>query len=489
MKRLRTSSISTVVTLVLVACVSLISTLSAWTFYRAFADEQWNALTAMQQRGIGQLTISLEAPVWNLDASQIDGVLDASMRNPAVDAVTLRFLNPEISPRWRKRVQTGLPSETTARTHDRLPPAATGIIRRKGEVLGEVTLAVNANGVMSVLAAMRLRLLIGLITIDLALVAGLYLMLRWLVLAPIRAIQRFATEAEAAIGHEVPASLAGKRFIGELEHLRNAIVAMVDVLTERYGALIVSRQEISELNASLEQRVADRTNQLDVANEELQAFSYSVSHDLRAPLRGIDGWSLALQEDCGEQLDAKGHEYLRRVRSEAQRMGDLIDDLLRLSRVTQSELSKVPVDISAMAQEIIAQFRLQTPQRDVSVTIQPDLAANADVGLLRVMLENLLENAWKFTSKTTQAIIVLGQERHEDEFVFFVRDNGAGFDMEYASKLFSAFCRLHRSSEFSGTGIGLATVNRIVHRHGGRIWAKAAVNHGATFYFTLGSQP
>ena len=489
MSRTHRSSISTVVTLVLVTCVSLVSGIPAWTFYRAYADEQWDALAAMQQRGIEQLTISLEAASWNLDDAQIDGVLDASMRNPAVEAVAVHFAIPGLSPRWRERAHNDSRIDRSASNLAHLPPVANGVIKHKEDVVGTVALKVNASGVTTALTTMRQRLVVGLLAIDITLILGLYFLLRWLVLGPIRSIQRFAVDAETTIGQAVPASLAGRRFIGELEQLRETIVEMVNVLAERYGALIVSRQEISELNASLEQRVADRTNQLDVANKELQAFSYSVSHDLRAPLRGIDGWSLALQEDCGEQLDANGHEYLRRVRSEAQRMGDLIDDLLRLSRVTQSELSKVPVDISAMAQEIIAQFRLQTPQRIVSVTIQPDLAANADAGLLRVMLENLLENAWKFTSKTTQAIVVFGQERHEDEIVFFVRDNGAGFDMEYASKLFSAFCRLHRSSEFSGTGIGLATVNRIVHRHGGRIWAKAAVNHGATFYFTLGSQP
>ncbi len=487
MKRLRERSISTTVTAVLVACVSLVSAIPAWTFYNAFADEQWSQLAAMQKRGIEQMTISLEAPAWNLDESQIAGVLDASMRNPAVDAVTVRFSTPGLSPMWRWRVQGDADRDSSTSDPKRLPPPATGIIARNGEVLGEFTLAVNANGVLSALKTMRYRLLVGMLTVDFVLIVGLYLMLRWLVLAPIRSIQRFATEAEAVIGHAVPASLAGKHFIGELEPLREAIVAMVDVLAERYGALLVSRQDIHELNASLEQRVADRTNQLDVANQELQAFSYSVSHDLRAPLRGIDGWSLALQEDCGEQLDARGHEYLRRVRSEAQRMGELIDDLLRLSRVTQSELKKVPIDISEMATEIVAQLRQQSPQRQVSVTIQPSLRTTADRGLLRVALENVLGNAWKFTGNTSEASIEFGQERHEDETVFFVRDNGAGFDMAYAGKLFSAFCRLHRTSEFSGTGIGLATVNRIVHRHGGRIWAEAAVNHGATFRFTLGS--
>lgn len=488
MIRVRASSISTVVTLVLVACVSLVSGLPAWSFYRAFANEQWEALAAMQRRGIEQLTISLELPAWNLDESQIDGVLDASMRNAAVDAVTVRLASG-LSPHWRRRIHNQSSFATSTIDTSRLPPTAEGVITHDGEILGSVTLAVNADGVIATLLEMRHRLIGGVIAIDLTLILGLYLLLRWLVLGPIRSIQRFAADAESTIGQVVPATLAGRRFAGELEQLRETIVEMVNVLAERYGALIVSRQEISELNATLERRVADRTNQLDLANQELQAFSYSVSHDLRAPLRGIDGWSQALQEDCGDQLDATGHEYLQRVRHEAQRMGELIDDLLRLSRVTQSELVRETVDVSAMAHEVIAALQRKSMKREVTVTIEKSLVAEADSGLLRVVLENLLDNAWKFTSKTIHATIELGHSVHDGVCIFYIRDNGAGFDMVYADKLFSAFCRLHRSSEFSGTGIGLATVNRIIHRHGGRIWAEAQVGHGATFYFTLESQP
>lgn len=488
MSRTRGSSINTVVTLVLVACVSLVSGIPAWTFYRAFADEQWDALAAMQRRGIEQLTISLELPVWNLDESQIDSVLDASMRNVAVDAVTVRLASG-LSPRWRWRAHDDAVFGAATIDTSRLPPVAEGIITHNGENLGTVTLAVNANDVVNALLTMRHRLIAGVIAIDLTLILGLYVLLRWLVLEPIRSIQRFASDAEADIDQGVPALLDGKRFVGELEQLRAAVVELVRVLAERYGALLLSQREIGELNASLERRVADRTNQLDVANKELQAFSYSVSHDLRAPLRGIDGWSQALQEDCGDQLDATGHEYLQRVRHEAQRMGELIDDLLRLSRVTQSELVRERINVSAMAHEVVAALARQSPQRKVAVSIEAGLVAEADPGLLRVVLENLLGNAWKFTSKTSNATIELGHRVHDDVSIFHIRDNGAGFDMAYADKLFTAFCRLHRSSDFAGTGIGLATVNRIIHRHGGRIWAQAQVDHGATFHFTLESPP
>jgi PAS domain S-box-containing protein len=242
---------------------------------------------------------------------------------------------------------------------------------------------------------------------------------------------------------------------------------------------------LRELNASLEQRVMQRTAELEAANQELKAFSYSVSHDLRAPLRAIDGFSRALLEDHAGLIDATGQDYLQRVRNSAQYMGTLIDDMLKLARVTQMALQPEAVNLSAMAEAAITQLRRQDPARNVSVDIAPDLHACGDPGLLRVMLENLLENAWKYTSKTATAQIVFDAAQQDDETVFRVRDNGAGFDMKYADKLFGAFQRLHRRDDFEGTGVGLATVRRIVHRHGGRVWAEAEPDRGARFYFTL----
>jgi len=225
---------------------------------------------------------------------------------------------------------------------------------------------------------------------------------------------------------------------------------------------------------------------LEMANKELVAFSYSVSHDLRSPLRGIDGWSLALLEDYSDRLDEKGRGYLQRVRSETQRMGQLIDDLLQLSRVTQTEMRPAPVDLSGVAGNIGVRLREQEPGREVDLTIQPGLSARGDEGLLRAALSNLFENAWKFTRKRSPAVIEFGRTELANGSCFFIRDNGAGFDMAYASKLFAPFQRLHRITEYPGTGIGLATVQRVVQRHGGRIWAEAHVERGATFYFTLG---
>jgi light-regulated signal transduction histidine kinase (bacteriophytochrome) len=228
---------------------------------------------------------------------------------------------------------------------------------------------------------------------------------------------------------------------------------------------------------------------LESANKELEAFSYSVSHDLRAPLRGIDGWSLALLEDYGSQLDGQAKTYLERVRSETQRMGQLIDDLLQLSRLTSAEMSIQRVDLSAIAGTIAAHLQEAQPERQVEFVIQPGLQATGDPQLLEIVVTNLLDNAFKFTGKTQQARIQFGQTEIEGQPAFFVRDNGAGFDMALAKKLFGTFQRLHKASDFPGTGVGLTTVQRIVHRHGGRIWAEAAVNQGATFYFTLEEIP
>ena len=227
------------------------------------------------------------------------------------------------------------------------------------------------------------------------------------------------------------------------------------------------------------------TAQLEAANVELDAFAYSVSHDLRAPLRSIDGFSQALLEDYAGRLDAAGQDYLQRVRAATQRMATLIDDLLDLSRVTRSEMTIAPVDLSELARELATELTSGDPERHVEIVITPDVAVRADRGLLRVVLQNLMGNAWKFTGKRSDARIEVGVVAADGERAYYVRDNGAGFDMAYASKLFGAFQRLHRVTEFPGTGVGLATVQRIIHRHGGRVWAESAVGRGATFYFTL----
>jgi len=251
-----------------------------------------------------------------------------------------------------------------------------------------------------------------------------------------------------------------------------------DTIAERERA----EREIVQLNAELKRRV----HQVEAANKELESFSYSVSHDLRSPLHGIDGWSHVLLEEYGGQLDAQGQDYLRLIRSESARMNGLIKALLDLARVSRNEMHVETVDLSALCREVERELRAAEPERQVEVLIAPGLTVQGDGVLLRAVLQNLMGNAWKFTRDRTPGQITVGLQAPADQTVYFVRDNGAGFDMAYAAKLFTPFQRLHSQKEFAGTGIGLATVQRIIHRHGGTVWAEGAVNAGATFYFTLG---
>jgi PAS domain S-box-containing protein len=242
-----------------------------------------------------------------------------------------------------------------------------------------------------------------------------------------------------------------------------------------------------------ERKLADEAikrfnEQLLATNKELESFSYSVSHDLRAPLRSIDGFSQALLEDCGANLDEQGRGYLQRIRANSQRMGQLIDDLLNLSRMARCDINREPVDLSALTHTIVAELHGTAPTRSVDVVIAPGLTASGDARLLRVVLENLIGNAWKFTRKRSRACIEFGTIAANGTPAYFVRDDGAGFDMAYADKLFGAFQRLHDAADFEGTGIGLATVQRVVHKHGGRVWAESEPERGATFYFTLGGR-
>ncbi len=252
-----------------------------------------------------------------------------------------------------------------------------------------------------------------------------------------------------------------------------------------------AQQQAQELNQGLQQAVIE----LRSVNQELETFSYSVSHDLRAPLRSIDGFSQALLEDCTDRLDDAGHDYLRRIRTASQRMGHLIDDLLTLSRVIRSEMKREAVDLSRLATQIVRDLQQSQPDRRATVTIQPGLVAQGDSRLIQVILENLLNNAWKFTAGRSHANISFGRDEsaiattNSPQTTYMVRDDGVGFDMAYENKLFSPFQRLHSVTEFPGNGIGLATVQRIIHRHGGKVWAEGIREQGATFYFTLPSQP
>jgi PAS domain S-box-containing protein len=246
--------------------------------------------------------------------------------------------------------------------------------------------------------------------------------------------------------------------------------------------------EIRRLNEELENRVSARTSELRAANQELESFAYSVSHDLRTPLRTIDGFSKLLVEEHQDDLPQSARDYLNRLRGAAQRMGHLIDDLLRLTRVSRSEIHRDQVDLSALAREAAEELRITHPERRVDVIVEATPFATGDTTLLANVIQNLLSNAWKFTAQAKDARIEFGSRTVSgDRTAWYVRDNGVGFDMVYADKLFGAFQRLHSQEEYEGSGIGLATVALIIRRHAGEVWAESVPDHGATFYFTLGS--
>ncbi|MFZ6027957.1 MAG: sensor histidine kinase [Chloroflexota bacterium] len=271
----------------------------------------------------------------------------------------------------------------------------------------------------------------------------------------------------------------------ELETLKTDLYRMNQSLRAREKALQETQNELQALNNQLEVRVVERTAQLEAATREMESFSYSVSHDLRAPLRHVNGYTQMLMDEYAGRFDERGRGLLERAHQASLRMADLIDALLMLSRVSRSEMRCTAINLSALTNEVANELQLLYPERVVEWRIQPGLTAYADTSLLRVVLNNLLHNAWKFTARCEHAVIEVGKANEDTPVVYFVRDNGAGFDMAYADKLFGAFQRLHSESEFEGTGIGLALVQRVIHRHGGEIWAEAVSGCGATFYFTL----
>jgi len=259
--------------------------------------------------------------------------------------------------------------------------------------------------------------------------------------------------------------------------------------TDEIGVLTLSfRRALDELHEhknNLEELVNKRTSELQRLNKELEAFSYSVSHDLRTPLRAIDGFSQALMEDYADDIDATGQDYLSRIRGASQTMAELIDDMLQLSKITRHELVKAPIDLTAIANVVIENQMLTEPDRNINTYVEDNMTCRADKNLLMIVMNNLIGNAWKYTNKKAIAEITIGSMKLDNNTVFFVKDNGAGFDMQFVDKLFGVFQRLHTKEEFSGTGVGLATAQRIIHRHGGTIWTEAVVDEGATFYFTV----
>jgi light-regulated signal transduction histidine kinase (bacteriophytochrome) len=291
--------------------------------------------------------------------------------------------------------------------------------------------------------------------------------------------QRYESQVSAAQG-AVRDVVFHKAVFSKADGTRGGLVGVIMDVTERHKA----EREIRALNETLRERAVE----LETANRELQTFSYSVSHDLRAPLRSVNGFAVALEEDHGALLPDEARDCLQRIRLAAKRMDELIDDLLKLSRVLRTEMHREPIDLSLLAGTVADELRHAWPDRQVEVAIAPGMACVCDVRLLRIVLENLLSNAWKFTAERSPAQIEVSCEWAAGSAVFRVRDNGTGFDMEHVRKLFVPFQRLHSTEQFPGNGIGLATVQRILARHGGKAWAEGRPGEGATFFFSLGGK-
>ena len=315
----------------------------------------------------------------------------------------------------------------------------------------------------------------------LSLIAALFVssLFRRSVVTPIVSLAEVARSVSQDKNYSVRALPSGER---------DEVALLVDAFNEMLAQIQQRDDELQRGHAELESRVAERTRELLVANRELEAFSYSVSHDLRGPVDALNGFAYVLSKEYSRQLDAKANELVDRIRSSGRRMMQLIDDLLNLSRVTSGAMARQPVDLTAIASAVCEELRSSAPQRNIECLIADNAIVEGDPRLLQLVIENLFRNAWKYTSKQPVAKIKFGVQSKDGISVYFVRDNGVGFDPRSANRLFQPFQRLHSQEEFPGNGIGLATVQRIVRRHGGEIWTESAVGKGATFYFTLGKR-
>jgi signal transduction histidine kinase len=432
----------------------------------------------------GIIAFNCVSPLLFDDAAAAEATLDALRAEPQVESAGVYTPDGALFAAYARQGSSAAASALLADGH-RFTPEGLWVahpIRFEDRPIGTVVIRADLREIRQrawryagiVLAVLAGSLLVGAVVSGRAQAA---------IARPIRDLADTATRVSRESDYSVRARAHGRDELGALVESFNGMLAHIQA----------QDRELREARGTLERRVAERTRELEArsqelaaANRELEAFSYSVSHDLRAPLRAIDGFSKALLANyAGRVLDAQGDHYLERVRAATRRMSQLIDDLLHLARVTRADLASREVDITRAARAVAAELERRHPGRRVRVEIADGLTAHADPHLVTILLENLLGNAWKFTGGVPEGRIEVGAQGADGTRVLYVRDNGAGFDMAYASKLFGVFQRLHTEAEFEGTGIGLATVQRILHRHGGKIWAQAAVGEGATFFFTF----
>jgi|GEM_PF-503582 len=470
--------------------VTLLSTLFELYFdYRRDVGAIEQRMSEVERTSLDSVAGSL----WNLDTIELHLQLEGLQRLPDMQMVELRETGSLDKP---VVIRVGIPM--TGSVLNREYPLYHGLGTQRHQI-GELTLQASLTSVYSRLWDTTIVILLSQgVKTFLVSMFTLYLVYR-LVTRHLISIAAYLDRYD--LRKPAPRlELQRRRPMAsdELDRMVGAFNGMCEGLQDAYGELShVNRQlqddirarlraeeEVRHLNSVLELRVRQRTAELEAANKELGSFTYSVSHDLRAPLRRIEGFGQILADEYGGKIDDRGQHYIRRIRAGANDMGEMIDSFLRLSRSTRGELSVEQVNLSALADDTIEQLREKDPERQVVVEIQPDVTVQGDRRLLRVVLENLLDNAWKYSRKAERPMISFGATTDDGGTVYFVRDNGVGFDMANASRLFVPFNRLHKAEDFEGSGIGLATVQRILARHGGRVWATAAPGRGATFHFT-----
>jgi signal transduction histidine kinase len=328
-----------------------------------------------------------------------------------------------------------------------------------------------------------LFILVGVMLISLLIALYVGTKLQNTITRPVRNLVHAATNVTKGKDYSIRVDEQGAR---EIQELVLAFNAMLDQISQREKERDNAERELKQHRDHLEELVHERTAELETSNKELEAFSYSVSHDLRAPLRSIHGFCQMLAEDYAKQLDSDGLDYLMRVQNSAVNMGTLIEDLLQLARITRCDFNRQKLDISGLAEETVDKLKQQNPERDVKIKLEDNLYATGDEHLISIALDNLLGNSWKYTAKTSQPSIEFGSSHSSNGHdIYYVKDNGAGFDMKYADKIFMAFQRLHSKEDYPGTGVGLATVQRVIDRHGGKIWAESDIGKGTTIFFTL----
>lgn len=466
------SKIARQLVLYILICSSLVTlVLTALQLMRDYRLEVSSINQRIEQVGIADLP-SLSEAFWVLDIEALRKKLDGLVRLQDMQYLDIVDAQGDIVVRvGEKRQQDILEHEFPLEyTH-----------RNEAIPLGRLCIQASLVGVYQRLWDRVVVILISQGAKTFLVSLCILLIVQWLLTRHLKTIAEHANNINIHAAHR-PLELNRKPSYwtsnDELQQVVDALNRMQTLLWSAYQKSLQHRDE-------LERKVHERTLELEQINQELSSFCYSVSHDLRTPLRSINGFSQLVLDEYASVIDGEGKEYLQRVKSAALRMGELIDDLLSLSRVSQAELELQDIDLSQLCQDIVAQLQADAPQREVEIIIHPQMHSVGDVHLIKIALENLIGNAWKYTSRTARPHIECGLEHRGDETVYFIRDNGVGFDMHYHDKIFDVFQRLHGREEFEGTGIGLATVERIIKRHKGQIWAMGEPNRGATFYFTL----